>query len=310
VIGPRGPRQGLGPWLARFLARAGAEVVAVAGTSEATVAWALADLGAAGLRPTGYADAPAMLEAEDLDLVVVASPAETHDRFLTLVREAGIHALCEKPVVWGGPEPGRRAREHAEAYVAAGLHLGVNVQWPLTLEAYAALFPGILDAGPTSFSMRLSPDAAGPRMLPEAMPHALSLLAAVLPGDRARVECVSVTVLDPAHESVLVAFDWVVGPRRIAAEVRLVRGRTAPREAAYGFDGRVALRRVEPGYRLSLQAEGRSVPLPDPTPRLVTAFVSRICSGAAPAIDPAASPGVLLLEAIAAAYPDREAPRP
>ena len=47
-----------------------------------------------------------------------------------------------------------------------------------------------------------------------------------------------------------------------------------PRRAAYALDGREARRVVSaPGYRLSFEADGRSVPLSDPLERLLDDFV-------------------------------------
>jgi hypothetical protein len=90
----------------------------------------------------------------------------------------------------------------------------------------------------------------------------------------------------------------------VAVTVDLRRGGAQPREAGYGFDGLYARRVVEmDGYRLHFESEGRRVPLPDPTPRLVQSFLARISSGSAPAPDPNAGLGMALLETIHAAFP-------
>jgi hypothetical protein len=141
--------------------------------------------------------------------------------------------------------------------------------------------------------MLLSPRSSGPRMLPDALPHALSLLHAVSPDGTARVEDVVVRGGGRAWD---VRFGYLAAGARVEALVEVRTCERQPRPARYGFDGLVAERIVEePGYRLFLAAEGRRLPLPDPTPRLVRDFVSRVSSGAAGVVDPAAVPGTRLV---------------
>jgi predicted dehydrogenase len=306
VVGARCRRQGIGAHLARFLVEAGAEVVAVAGTTPETAAEAAAALPRRAERRTAaYADVPDMLGRERLDALVIASPHETHGPYLALALDRGLHVLCEKPLVWGGPDPVAEAERLARAFLERDRHLVVNAQWPYTLDAYRALYPEALDWPPRRFEMRLSPRSTGFRMLLDGLPHPLSLLAAVAPHPGARVEAVRVT---PSSERrVEVSFRYVARAVRVEALVRLEHEPDQPRTAAYGFDGHVAQRAVErDGYRLSLEGGGRRVPLPDPTPLLVASFVSRVSSGAPPQTDPAAVPGMRLLADLCSAYPSRE----
>ena len=48
--------------------------------------------------PAAYPDHQAMLEKEELDAVVIASPPWLHREQLRDAIEAGIHILCEKPI--------------------------------------------------------------------------------------------------------------------------------------------------------------------------------------------------------------------
>jgi predicted dehydrogenase len=204
--------------------------------------------------------------------------------------------LCEKPLCWDVEEAAGHADRHAGAFLAQGLHLAVNTQWPHTLEAYRALHPGILDEPPHSFSMRLSPDGVGAGMIPEAVPHALSLLQAVLPDPEALVARPGARLLRPDASALELTFDYLAGGCEVACRVTLVRGRGQPREAAFAFDGHPARRRVEMGgYRLFLEDGRRSVPLPDPVPRRVGDFLGAVASGEPPRVDPAAVPGMRML---------------
>ena len=151
--------------------------------------------------------------------------------------------------------------------------------------------------------MHLAPGSAGRRMLPDALPHPLSLLLAVLPHDAPRVENVRIEGAADDAEHLVVRFRYVAGEHAVDATVTLRTGREQPREAAYAFDGCEAARRVRlEDYALWLEGAGRSVPLPDPTPPLVRSFVERVSSSEA-VVDPSAWPGMALLQTIDAAWP-------
>lgn len=307
MVGARRRRQGIGFHLARFLAAAGTHVVGLVGTTPATVAEARDALAREGIRARGSVDARALVADLAPDVLVIASPAPTHDAYLELGLEAGAHVLCEKPLCWGGDDVGGRARRYAEAYRARGLHLAVNAQWPYTLDTWRRLFPAAASP-PARFWMRLAPNSAGEAMVPDALPHVLSLLLAVAPGEAPRVEGPAIRVLDARAERIEVRFTFSTSDASIDALVELSRGREQPRVAGYGFDGLRAVRHVDtPEYRLWLEGGGSRVALPDPTPRLVEAFLSRVSSREPPEVDANAWPGTALLEAIAAAWPQMTA---
>jgi len=119
----------------------------------------------------------------------------------------------------------------------------------------------------------------------------------VLPDPEAEVRDIVVPGAGPA--SLDVEFTWRARRGSCRCRVQMRQGADPPRPAAYGFDGRMAHRMVVlPEYRLSLEAEGRSVPMADPTPLRVARFLSRISSGAPAAVDPAAVPGMRLLQTL------------
>ena len=301
VVGARRRRQGTGAYLARFLAAEGAVVAGLVGTTEQTAREASEALAADGIQVRPYVDATRLLEAEDLDALVIASPHESHDEFLTLAAEAGLHVLCEKPLCWGGDDPAGRARRHAGRFLTRGLHLMVQTQWPETLATYDRLYPGVRCGTWRTFRMALSPSSRGRRMIPDAVPHALSLLAATLPDPAAEV--LQPRIERTLHDGVRVSFDYLAAGRRVEAVLELAPGDATPRPASYGFDGRVAHRDVDPGtYRMALRGEGECLVLPDPTPLLVGRFVSRVRSGASPRVDPGAVPGLAHLVRLASAW--------
>src|SRR5262245_28789942 len=267
IVGASRRRQGIGQHVARHLADLGAEVVAIAGSRRETAQQAaahLADRYALCVRP--HASLAAMLAGEALDAVAICSPDAFHRQHLLEALAAGAHVLCEKPLVFDDGRDGvADAQAIVQGFADAGRVLMVNEQWPFTLPAYERLHPDarLRERWPREFSMLLSPDAAGPEMIPNSLPHALSLLLAVMPpdGDAQGVEA----------EDIEVEFSELDGLPGAAAEVRFCcrhaqghtgvavtmrRAAEAPRPAGYAIDGRWAYRRIEmPEYRLWLEAE-------------------------------------------------------
>ena len=92
---------GIGKHHAKWWALEGAEVCAIAGTSETSVcktAAALQEL--FGFAGRGYASVETLLERERPDIVDVCTPPALHFEHCRLSLEAGCHVLCEKPLVY------------------------------------------------------------------------------------------------------------------------------------------------------------------------------------------------------------------
>jgi len=278
VVGARKARQGVGEHLARFLHTAGARVVAVAGTTAATAAAAAAALAPHGIEATSHHDVAAMVRGEALDALVIASPAVTHEACLRLALEAGLHVLCEKPLL----PPDERAVEAGsrllDDFAAAGLLLAVNTQWRHAIGPYMLLHPDVAPRAARSFEMRLAPGSGGLEMIPDALPHPLAILDHLFPADRPGLRDLDVRFASP-REAVL-TFTHPGGASGVRATVRLATCEHPPRPASFGFDGRLAHRVItEPGYRLALRSDppdAREVALPDPMEAVVRRFVERV----------------------------------
>lgn len=280
IIGARRSRQGLGPFVARFLKASGAEVACFLATSPETLEASREALKQAlGIEARGYLDLDAMLGAESLAALAILSPPETHRQYLEAALEAGLQVLCEKPFVWGEPDPARKTRQIVSGYEKRGLKLWENCPWPYTLASYARLFPGVLEAGPGRFEMRLSPVSLGKEMLGDAMPHAISLLQALAPSASAAIADLRFSTRRADAAEITAAFRYRAGGRVLDAEIRLVRSKGQPREAGYGVDGHWARRTVNmEGYTLRFEDGTRSVPLPDPLSLLIGDFVRDLAS--------------------------------
>ncbi len=263
VIGARRVRQGTGPFLALQAAAAGAEVVGVWGTREASAAEAAVWLGERGVSCPAFTDWIDLLAEAEPQALVIAGPHGTHAEWLARARGARLHVLCEKPL-----EPGRPAPELARDFAAAGLVLRENCQWPCTLADFRRLHPQLDLAAASRFRMRMSPPMAGVQAWVELLSHPLSLLQAVAPGP---VELLSPRFLDGAT----LRFGWRTARQELSCEVLARVTDAYPRPAEYAFDDHLMRREVEePGYRFFFaDGAGRRVEAEDPMPRSVAAFV-------------------------------------
>jgi hypothetical protein len=278
LIGARRRRQGLGPFVARDLVAAGASVPCFLGTSEQTVEAARRELEErAGIVARGYVDLEQMLAREALDAVAILSPAETHEIHLSSALSAGLHVLCEKPFVWGGRGLASRAADWTGRFCDAGLLIRENCQWPYTLPAFRKLHPDALDEPATRFSMRLSPNSSGVQMLGDSLPHALSLLQSLAPGDDASIESPRFSNPSPSAASLRVEFTYRASGAAVAAEVDLIPSDTFPRAAGYGVNGRWAERKVDAAdYSIAFASGERVVPVQDPLGLRIDAFVREL----------------------------------
>jgi predicted dehydrogenase len=311
IVGARRRRQGLGPFVARDLVAAGAEVPCFLCTSSESNAEALRALTAtAGIEPNGYLDLKEMLAKERLDAVAILSPAEHHADHLAAAAAAGVHVLCEKPFVWGGTDPVGTADALLERFAKKGLLVWENCQWPYTLPGYEALYPGGLAAPPARFEMELEPISRGLASLADTLPHALSLLQALLPGAEAAVEVPRFSSRYPAADSLTIRFRYQTESHACEVELRLAHRAEQPHHAGYALDGRSVRRVVSlPDYQLSFVAAGRSVPIADPLTSLVADFVAALAEtpqGAAPPPTRRIRQRLQLLVAIATAYASEE----
>jgi hypothetical protein len=281
IIGARRAREGLGPFVARDLVAAGAVVPCFLTRSETTRDAAGAALReAAGVEAHGYTDLRSMLAREHLDALAILSPADTHARYLEAAVEAGLHALCEKPLCWGAPasELLARTERRVAPFCERGLLLAENCQWPYTLPAFEALHPGSLAAPPRRFEMAQEPSVRGLESLGEALPHPLSILQVLLPGSP-RVRDIEFSTRDPEANELVVRFVYETDAGRCEVTSRLTHSLARPRRTSLTIDGRRALRRVSPGsYQLCFADAERSVPLADPLTRLVADFVDALGS--------------------------------
>ncbi|MEM7263424.1 MAG: Gfo/Idh/MocA family oxidoreductase [Planctomycetota bacterium] len=295
IVGARRRRQGLGPFMARFLRARGANIAAVLGTSEESAGLAARELEEIGIsaRPCGSPE-PFFGECE-LDAVVIASPHESHRACLEAALDHGQHVLCEKPFIWSqsGESTGSSvmaARDLVRRYTEAGLLLQENVQWAYTLNAYRALH-SIPAAKIESLGFLLGPAATDDGRITDSLSHVLSLLQALdgRPDERPAGDLAELPPLEnitfeetPVSGSEVgtlwIRFDYPGRRGVIPTEVELRHSPDPPRPAGYAIDGCWVHREIEPeSYAMSFVAEeSRRAPVPDPMDALLADFLGGV----------------------------------
>ncbi len=281
LIGGRRKRSGIGPFIGNYFHRAGAEVVAVLGTTDATAREAASYLTQYGINAAPHTDFNRMLRESRPDAVAIASPAATHLTYMLEALDAGIHVFCEKPFIWA--EPGDLKETLTRIFSAAERRkaiVAMNSQWPFSLPFYEALCGPIRGDAVSSFSMRLSPQCGGREMIVEAIPHALSLLYCVCGAGT-----ISNLVTTARAEAMTIYFDYGCAGPACSAEIRLVSQYTQPRDFSFGFNGQVVTRLLElKRYDIYLAYEGRSIKIEDPLDLSVQDFIAAASAGKEPLI--------------------------
>lgn len=108
----------------RLLADGNVEIVAAVEPSEEAFQRWVADGLDGDTAPPLYDSLPGMLDAHELDAAVICSPHTVHHEQLMTCLDAGLHVLCEKPMVCSTDH----AREVIDACRRTGRHVVVSYQ--------------------------------------------------------------------------------------------------------------------------------------------------------------------------------------
>lgn len=282
VIGARRAQQGIGEFVARSFANAGARVAAIVGTTARTLLEARDALDHRyGISCNGYVNLSEALEVERPDIVAICSPFLAHRRQLRLAAAAGAHCLCEKPMWWDDSMSQDLVRETdaiVDEFESRDRHLALVTQWPITLETYWSVYPSARGEPIRTLDMLMGPTHFGPRMVLDAAPHVISLLQALVGTGTVKAE--AVTQIEETR-TLRIEFEYLpaVG-ESVAVGFELRETPAPPRPAGYAINGRWVDRVIElPAYEMFFEGGGRRVALPDPLELLVGNFLGAIENG-------------------------------
>jgi len=190
VVGVRG----VGKFHAQWYAKEGCEVVAFVGSRPETLAQNERALKSVvpDFRGKGYCDLSEMLEREKLDAVSVCSPHHLHAEHCLEALSRGVHVLCEKPLVWFGPDRLSEALEESRkiVHLAAekGLRFAVNTQYVAAVPHLLQIWneqglPEIPERVTLTMEAKIRErDTSGVDLWIDLAPHPLSVLLALFPG--------------------------------------------------------------------------------------------------------------------------------
>lgn len=271
IIGAGRRNNGIGEYVAKYFHAAGADVPGVLGTTHQSASAAAARLKAYGIQARAFTEFPAMIDACRPDAVVISSPTATHRQYIERCLDAGVHVFCDKPFVPpDDPDVSTFIMDVTVRSRAAGVVIGMNSQWPFCLGSYEELCGGVDRERIESFSMRLSPVARGREMIPDSVPHTLSLLRCTLgPG---RIDGIAFT---GGADSLGISFAYHGECATCSVHVDLVREMTQPRTMAFGFNGCMAGRIIDlESYTIYLTCKGKTLKITDPLELSVRDFIA------------------------------------
>ena len=271
IIGAARNINGIGEYIAKYLLVHDVEVSCVLGSTQASSSSAAANLNNKyGMKPKAYTDFSKMMQESPIDCVAIASPSHTHKDYIDKCIGAGVHIFCEKPFI--SPDMPHQDSWIENAFNRAqekGIVIAMNSQWPFCLPFYEELC-GMTDPERINeFSIRLSPLSLGREMIPDSVPHALSLLYCA-----AGSGIMEDLTFDKGDDTLMIRFNYLAEQTRCAVMIEMVRETEQPRTFSFGFNGCVARRHIDlKTYTLHLTYGDKILKIADPLGLSVRDFV-------------------------------------
>jgi predicted dehydrogenase len=274
IVGAGRSRNGIGEYIGKYFHKNKAQVVAVLGTTQETSLRAASALEKYGITSTPYSNFDEMVDRESPDVLVIASPASTHYDYLARALESGLHVFCEKPFIWSVAGPLEKAVSHVlNRAREKQLTLAMNSQLPFTLNDYEKLCGKMERGGSNRFYAAMSPFASGAEMIPDTMPHVLSLLYAVFGEGKVR----NVRFESTTPRDLKIEFQYVGSSGICETRAELASQERQPRPFRFGWNGKIVSRSLDlANYDIYFNHEGKRLKIQDPLEASVTNFIEAI----------------------------------
>lgn len=276
VIGARRTNAGTGGFLAQQAHAAGAEVIAIVGSSYDGARLAGEELLEFGLRPEVFAEEEEMLLEMSPEAVIIASPTNTHIDWLEQCLEQKVHVFCEKPLSISGA---KYCDKLIRGFTAKDLLISENCQWPFTLEAWQKLHPQTDFVNAQRFSMLMSPKLRGVQRWQDCLSHPLSLIQEIAPGP-AHLEKVEYSELSADAADAALRFEYCTHSNVLACEIIFEDLGVFPPPAEYAIDGKLCHRIIGENYQVQFTAHAdepkNAVSIGDPMEQCLHAFFKRV----------------------------------
>ena len=274
IIGAGRTRNGIGEYIGKYLHQHGASVTSVLGTTDETSLKASFALRKYGIEAHSYTDFDAMVHAEKPDLVVIASPGLTHYDYLLKCLDWGLHVFCEKPFIWGDhTEIRKRIEDIFEKARKKRITVAMNSQWPFSLADYEKICGKIRIEAKNNFFVRMSPFSPGRAMIPESVPHPLSLLYCRL--GAGKIE--KLNFESEAEGELNIRFTYLFETRTCDVLIKLVHQKTPPRDFSFGFNEKIVARSLDLNhYEIFFNYGDKKMKITDPLELSVVNFMEAV----------------------------------
>ena len=309
VVGARRTVMGTGGFLARQAHAAGAEIVAIVCSNYDSARAASEELLVDGIRPEVYAEEEDMLAEMNPDVVIIASPTNTHIDWIQQCLDSQVHVFCEKPL---SASSAKHCDDLIRAFSANELLISENCQWPFTLDAWQTLHPRGDITTARKFSMLLSPKLRGKHRWQDILSHPLSLIQKISPGP-AHIEKVAYAEHSSDSLDSALRFEYCTHSRALECEIILEDMGALPPPAEYSIDDKLCHRIIGEDYQMQFAAHANepqnAVSVGDPMEQNLRQFLKRVnlitSSRASVAIDEDLIRRQYLVEALLADYQRR-----
>ncbi|MGA2315164.1 MAG: Gfo/Idh/MocA family oxidoreductase [Thermodesulfobacteriota bacterium] len=284
IIGAGRTRNGIGEYIGKYFHQHGAKVTSVLGTTEKTSLQASSALRKYGIEAHPYTNFDEMVRGEKPDAVVIASPSSTHYEYLLKSLNSGLHIFCEKPFLWDDHKDIRRRIEDIfEKAREKTLTIAMNSQWPFSIDYYEEICGKIRIKETNNFFIRMSPFSPGKVMIPESIPHPLSILYCRLGAG----EIQNLNFESDGEGEMSIRFTYLFRTWACDALIRLVHQKTPPREFSFGFNDKIVFRSLDlKNYEIYFHYGSKKLRIVDPLELSVKNFMEAVEKKTEPFIGP------------------------
>jgi predicted dehydrogenase len=274
VIGAGRTRNGIGEYIGKYFHKLGGEVTSILGTTEKTTLQASSALRKYGIEARPYTDFNEMVRIERPDGVAIASPSSTHYEYLLRSLDSGLHIFCEKPFIrQDAADIRKRTEEICEKGRERGLTIAMDSQWPFSIDSYEEICGKVRVGKSNSFFIKMSPPFPGREMIPESVPHALSLLYCLL----GEGEIEDLNFESSGEEGLNIRFVYRFGAKRCDVFIGLAYQKAIPRDFSFGLNGKVISRSLDlENYEIYFIYGDKKLRIVDPVELSVKNFMEAV----------------------------------
>ncbi len=271
---------GVGKFHAREFKRAGADVVAILGSSKETAEKTAGALRSEyGIMAEPYHELERLLGERVVDTASVCTPDTLHYIQTKSCLMSRLNVMCEKPFVRNSLyQNSRLALELVGLAGEKKTVLTVNTQWPSVLK-YIAQRVNLSSL--RRFSMYSEPPGdSALEMLIDHLPHEISILVRLIPGGRAE----QIIFQKKSEQDIEVHFAYSNADQKLDACYRFTQEKSRPRKIAFTFDGLEFRREIQESYKQKLVVGSEEFAIEDPFAVSIGKFVGAITGNGAPLI--------------------------